>query len=93
MNKAEFINAVSEKAGLTKKASGEAVDAILATIEESLVAGKEVAFLGFGTFRVAARSARKARVPGTDKTIDVPATKAVTFKVGKGLKDSIASTK
>ena len=89
MNKAEFISAVSEKAGLTKKASGEAVDAILATIEESLVAGKEVGFIGFGTFRVAARSARKARVPGTDKTIDVPATKAVTFKVGKVLKEKI----
>ncbi|KIM05786.1 MAG: DNA-binding protein [Sulfurovum sp. FS06-10] len=89
MNKTEFISAVSEKAGLTKKASGEAVDAILATIEESLVAGKDVAFIGFGTFSVAARSARKARVPGTDKTIEVPATKAVRFKVGKGLKEKI----
>jgi len=89
LNKTEFISAVSEKAGLTKKASGEAVDAILATIEESLVAGKDVAFIGFGTFSVAARSARKARVPGTDKTIEVPATKAVRFKVGKGLKEKI----
>ena len=93
MNKAEFIQVVAEKSGLTKKASGEAIDAILATIEESLVAGKEVSFIGFGSFSVAARSARKARVPGTDKTINVPATKAVKFKVGKGLKDSVASVK
>ncbi len=91
MTKSELIAVVAEKSGLTKKASGEAVDAILATIEESLVAGKEVAFIGFGTFRVAARSARKARVPGTDKTIDVPATKAATFKVGKKFKDAVAS--
>ena len=93
MNKAELIAVVAEKSGLTKKASGEAIDAILATIEESLVAGKEVSFIGFGSFSVAARSARKARVPGTDKTINVPATKAVKFKVGKGLKDSVASVK
>ena len=93
MNKAELIAVVAEKSGLTKKASGEAIDAILATIEESLVAGKEVSFIGFGSFSVAARSARKARVPGTDKTIDVAATKAVKFKVGKGLKDAVSTSK
>lgn len=93
MNKAEFIQVVAEKSGLTKKASGEAIDAILATIEESLVAGKEVSFIGFGSFSVAARSARKARVPGTDRTVDVPATKAIKFKIGKGLKDAVSTSK
>ena len=62
MNKAEFISAVSEKAGLTKKASGEAVDAILATIEESLVAGKEVGFIGFGTPIVTGEKIGRAHV-------------------------------
>ncbi|AHJ13033.1 HU family DNA-binding protein [Sulfurospirillum multivorans] len=93
MNKSEFIQTVAEKSGLTKKATGEAVDAILEVIEASLVAGQDVNFIGFGSFRVANKAARIARVPGTDNTIDVPATKAVKFKVGKALKDSVASAK
>lgn len=90
MKKAEFIQAVSEKAGLSKKDAQKAVDAALETIGEALVADKSVSFIGFGTFSTAVRAARKARVPGTDKVVDVPATKAVKFKVGKKLKDAVA---
>lgn len=93
MKKAEFIQAVSEKSGLSKKDTQKAVDAALEAITDALVAGKEVSFIGFGTFSTATRAARKARVPGTDKTIDVAATKAVKFKVGKALKNSVASAK
>lgn len=93
MKKAEFIQAVVEKSGLTKKASSEAIDAILEVIEASLVAGQDVSFIGFGAFSVASRAERKARVPGTDKTIDVPATKVVKFSVGKSLKEAVASAK
>lgn len=90
MKKAEFIQAVSEKAGLSKKDAQKAVDAALETISEALVADKSVSFIGFGTFSTATRAARKARVPGTSKIVDVPASKAVKFKVGKKLKDAVA---
>lgn len=91
MKKAEFIQAVAEKAGLSKKDTLKVVDSTLEVIESALVSGNEVSFIGFGTFSVIERAARKARVPGTDKTIDVPASKAVKFKVGKKLKDSVAA--
>lgn len=90
MKKAEFIQAIAEKSGLTKKASSEAIDAILEVIEASLVAGQDVSFIGFGTFSTATRAARKAKVPGTNRVVDVAATKVVKFSVGKALKDSVA---
>ena len=92
MKKAEFIQAVADKAGLSKKDSQKAVDAALETISEALVAGKSVSFIGFGTFSTASRAARKARVPGTDRVVDVPATTAVKFKVGKKLKEAVAKS-
>jgi len=90
MKKAEFIQAVSEKAGLSKKDSQKAVDAALEAISEALVSGKDVSFIGFGTFSTATRAARKARVPGTNRVVDVAQTTAVKFKVGKKLKDVVA---
>ena len=92
MKKAEFIQAVSEKAGLSKKDTQSAVEAALETITEGLTAGKSVSFIGFGTFSTAGRAARKARVPGTDRVVDVPATTAVKFKVGKKLKEAVAKS-
>ena len=92
MKKADFIQAVSEKAGLSKKDSQKAVDAALETINDALVAGSSVSFIGFGTFSTAPRAARKARVPGTNKIVNVPATTAVKFKVGKKLKEAVAKS-
>jgi DNA-binding protein HU-beta len=92
MKKAEFIQSVAEKAGLSKKDAQKAVDAALETVSEGLVAGKSVSFIGFGTFSTAARAARKARVPGTDRIVDVPKTTAVKFKVGKKLKEVVAKS-
>ncbi|CAD7286875.1 HU family DNA-binding protein [Campylobacter suis] len=91
MKKAEFIQAVADKAGLSKKDSLKAVDAALETISAALVKGDSISFIGFGTFSTADRAARKARVPGTKKVIDVPASKAVKFKVGKKLKEVVAA--
>ena len=91
MKKADFIQAVAEKAGLSKKDSLKVVDAALEVIESALVAGDSVSFIGFGTFGTADRAARKARVPGTKKFIDVPASKAVKFKVGKKLKEAVVA--
>ncbi len=90
MNKAEFIDAVAAKAGLSKKDAKGAVDAVLDTITESLVKGDSVSFIGFGTFTTAARAARTAKVPGTSRTVEVPATTVAKFKVGKALKDAVA---
>ncbi|WP_295146101.1 HU family DNA-binding protein [uncultured Campylobacter sp.] len=93
MKKAEFIQAVAEKAGLSKKDTTSAVDATLETISALLTKGDSISFIGFGTFSTADRAARKARVPGTKKVIDVPASKAVKFKVGKKLKEDVANAK
>ena len=93
MNKTELIDAVAEKSGLSKKDSKAAVDAVLDTLTETLSKKEAVAFLGFGTFSTASREARVSRVPGTDKTVNVPATTVVKFKVGKLLKQEIANAK
>ncbi len=90
MRKAEFIDAVSEKSGLSKKDANEALNAILETITDALKEGKTVSFIGFGSFSTVERAAREARVPLTGKTVQIPARKAVKFKVGKSLKDAVA---
>ena len=92
MKKSELISAVAEKSGLTKKASAEALDAILEVIETSLVKGNDISFIGFGTFSKSKRAARKQRVPGTDRTVDLPETTVVKFKVGKQLKNAVAKS-
>lgn len=91
MNKAEFIDAVAAKAGLSKKDAKSAVDSVLETITETLEKKETVSFIGFGTFSTAARAARTAKVPGTDKTVNVPATTVAKFKVGKALKEAVAA--
>ncbi|MBS9782663.1 MAG: HU family DNA-binding protein [Arcobacter sp.] len=90
MNKADFIDAVAAKAGLSKKDAKGAVDAVLDTITETLVKKESVSFIGFGTFSTAPRAARMAQVPGTDKKVEVPATTVAKFKVGKALKEAVA---
>ncbi len=90
MKKAEFVQAVAEKAGLSKKDTEAVLNAALETITEALASGKSVSFIGFGTFTTAERAARKAKVPGTDRVVDVPATRAVKFKVGKQLKEAVS---
>lgn len=91
MNKNEFTDAVAEKAGLTKKDAKNAVEACIDVITENLAKNEAITFLGFGTFTTVKRGIRKARVPGTDKTVEVPATTVVKFKVGKKLKFTIAN--
>ena len=90
MKKAELIQAISDKTGLSKKDTGATIDAALDAIQDALVARDTVSFIGFGTFSTSPRAARTARVPGTNKVVDVPATTAVKFKVGKKLKDEVA---
>ncbi len=93
MKKADFIQEVAEKAGLSKKDTQKVIDTALEVITEALKKGEDVAFIGFGTFTTAMRAEREAKVPGTNRVVKVPATRVVKFKVGKKLKDAVASSK
>lgn len=90
MKKNDFLQLVANKAGLSKKDANAALDAILESISEVLENDDSISFIGFGTFSTASRKARQARVPGTDRVVDVPESKAVKFKVGKKLKEAVA---
>jgi DNA-binding protein HU-beta len=87
MNKVELINAVAAKADISKKDADKAVAAVLASIQDALVAGEKVQLIGFGTFEVKERAARTGRKPSTGETIEIPAKKSPSFKAGKGFKD------
>ena len=89
MNKAELIRVVAEKADLTLAASGDYVNAVFDAICEGLVEGNEVSIPGFGIFKVSERAARTCRNPKTGETIEVPASKAISFKVSKALNDKL----
>ena len=89
MNKTELVAKMAEKSGLTKKDAEKAVNAFFASVEDALVADDKVQIIGFGTFEVKERSARKGRNPQTGKEIDIPASKNPVFKAGKALKDAV----
>lgn len=89
MNKAELISAVAEKSELTKKDSEKAVNSVIEVITETLASEERVQLVGFGTFEVRDRAARKGRNPQTKEEIMIPASKAAVFKAGKALKDAV----
>jgi len=90
MTKAELISAVAEKSGLTKKDSDKAVTAVIDAITEALVGGDKVSLVGFGTFEVKDRAARKGINPRTKEPMHIPASKLPAFKAGKALKEAVA---
>ena len=85
MNKTDFIGAVAKKADLSKVDAKKAVDAFIQTVEEIVGNGDKVALLGFGTFFVADKAARKGVNPKSKEPIDIPARKVVKFKPGATL--------
>jgi bacterial nucleoid protein Hbs len=89
MNKAELISAVAQQSGLTKKDSEAAIDAFLSVVEDALAKKEKVVLVGFGTFEVKERAARKGRNPQTKEEILIPASKAPVFKPGKALRDRV----
>jgi DNA-binding protein HU-beta len=89
MNKTDLVNSIAAKSGLNKKNSEAALNAFIASVEESLKGGDKVVLVGFGTFEVRKRAARKGRNPQTKKEITIPASNAPVFKAGKGLKDKV----
>jgi DNA-binding protein HU-beta len=88
MNKNELIEHVAETVGLTKKEARTAVSAVFDQIASSLNTGDTVAIAGFGTFLVKDRAARIGRNPSSGAPMNIPASKAPSFKVAKALKDS-----
>ena len=90
MTKTELINAVAEKAELTKKNADKAVSAVIDTITESLAKGEKIQLVGFGTFEVRERAAKEGINPATKEKMNIPAKKVPAFKAGKALKDVVA---
>jgi DNA-binding protein HU-beta len=89
MTKSDFVERVADNSGLSKKDAGNAVDAVLKSIEDVLRSGDEVSFTGFGKFHVASRGAREGRNPRTGETMQIAATKVPRFTAGSGLKKAI----
>ena len=87
MNKTELITSVAQAAGVTKKDAESIVNATFHTIAAQLAAGERVQISGFGVFEVKERQARVGRNPQTKEAMEIPASKAPTFKPAKNLKD------
>jgi DNA-binding protein HU-beta len=89
VNKSELIDAIAAEAKLTKVDAGNALDATIAVVTQTLKKGDKIALVGFGTFQVDKRAARKGRNPQTGKQISIPATNVPKFRPGKTLKDAV----
>jgi len=89
VNKAELIDAVAESADISKAAASRAIDGVTAAVTRALKKDDSVTLVGFGTFSVRERAARKGRNPQTGEEINIKAAKLPVFKAGKTLKDTI----
>lgn len=89
MTKAELIEKIAKDAEITKVMAETAVKTFLDGVTSALKAGDKVTFMGFGSFSVSDRKARTGRNPQTGKEIKIPARKAVSFTVGKALKEAV----
>ncbi len=90
MNKNDLIDAVAERTSLAKSDAARAVEAVLATITDSLQKGDVVTLSGFGAFATKTRAARTGRNPRTGEAIQIAASRVPGFKAGKGLKDAVS---
>ena len=89
MTKADLVNSIAEKAGLSKADAEKALKAFTDAVTDALKAGEKVSLVGFGTFSVGDRAARTGQNPQTGAKIEIPAAKVPKFNAGKALKDSI----
>jgi len=90
MNKSELIEAIAKRvSGVSRKSAGDMVDAFIETSQGALKKGESVALIGFGTFTTRKRAARIGRNPRTGEAIKIPASKAVKFSAGAGLKKAV----
>ncbi len=93
MNKTELVAAVAKKAKITKVDAGNAVNATIESISNTLKKGDKVTLIGFGTFEVRKRAARTGRNPRTGEPLKIKASKVPAFKAGKTLKDTVKKGK
>ncbi len=89
MNKSELIQDVAENSAISKAIAGKAVDGVIESIKNALADGDTVTLIGFGTFSVRERAARKGRNPRTGEPLDIKAAHVPVFKAGKSLKDAV----
>jgi len=89
MTKAELVDKIASSAGLSKSDAGKALDSTIDAVKAALKKGHKVTLVGFGTFSVSKRKARKGRNPRTGTEIKIPAAKVPKFTAGKTLKDAI----
>lgn len=89
MTKANLIDQLADRAGLTKVDAGRVLDSLQGVIQDALSSGEKLTWTGFGTFEVRTRAARMGRNPQTGVPMHIPETKTPAFKAGKGLKDSV----
>jgi len=92
MNQKELVGAVAEQCDMPKTQVKEVMDTMLECIQETLVDGDSVQFIGFGTFGITERAARQGRNPSTGKAMKIAASKGVKFKVGAKLKDAVKNS-
>lgn len=89
MNKSELIDLVAQKTGQSKAAAGQALDAVVEAISETVAKGDAVTLIGFGTFKSAARAARTGKNPKTGAALKIPATVVPKFTAGASFKDLV----
>ena len=90
MTKADIVDEIAERTGLTKKDVADTVDAFLDAVSKSLASGQHIEIRGFGTFKVKDRKPRLARNPRTGESVPVPARRVPLFKVSKELKEIVS---
>jgi DNA-binding protein HU-beta len=89
MTKKQFVSELAKKTGMTKVMTKMAVDSMIELITETLEKGENVTFVGFGSFKVVQRAARRGKDPRTQEDIEIPARKVPVFKAGKNLKEAV----
>jgi DNA-binding protein HU-beta len=89
MNRADLVTKIAKDADITKKQAEKALNALVDSVQGALSRGDSVTLVGFGTFSVMSRAARKGRNPQTGREIFIPASKTPKFKPGKGLRLAI----
>ena len=89
MNKSDLVDAIASNSGLSKSDAGKALDGFTSAVTDALKGGDTISMVGFGTFSVKHREARKGRNPRTGETIKIKASNNPSFKAGKALKDAV----
>ena len=90
MNKSDLVTSMADMAKMSKKDTEKVLNAFIESVEGALIKGDKVQLVGFGSFEVRNRAARKGRNPQTKAEITIPESKAPVFKVGKALKDAVS---